>query len=374
MVRMAEREPQPAVARRRADDRHHVRRAGARAHPGIGVEAIAKRKQLARDRLGAVQLDRRLHSVAQGELRPGGQADTAAHRRQEITALGVQDRVVEHRLAGGAVVHVVAALHRERQVVAQAPDDGIGPRSERHDGVARGARAVGGAHSPSAAVGFERRGIALHQAPAHFFEPLKVSERHRLRIDRRQWIGPVQRALEDRREVRFFLLNLLSIQGGEVDAELVAPALRLGEAQVALALGAEHLHPAAAAEKIHRAGLGGERLVLGDAMLDQLRVELRDRPMARRARVMPVLPEKGREPWDRRRVVVRVDRAVEAVAQERAEVVREAVGIDPFALHQAGVAEGRFFGGAAPVDEHGGAAALLQMQCDANSNYAGAED
>ena len=73
-------------------------------------------------------------------------------------------------------------------------------------------------------------------------------------------------------------------------------------------------------------------------------------------------------------MVVRVDRAVEAVAQQRAEVVREAVGIDALALHQARVAERGFRRGAAPVDEHRGAAALLQVERDADADDAGAED
>ena len=73
-------------------------------------------------------------------------------------------------------------------------------------------------------------------------------------------------------------------------------------------------------------------------------------------------------------MVVGVARAVEAVAQERAEVVREAVWIHAFALHQARVAVRRLLGYPAPVDEHGGAAALLQMERDADADDPGAED
>ena len=71
---------------------------------------------------------------------------------------------------------------------------------------------------------------------------------------------------------------------------------------------------------------------------------------------------------------MRVDRAVEAVAEQRAEIVREAVGIDALALYQAGVAEGGLLRRAAPVDEQRSAPALLQVDRDRDADDAGAED
>src|ERR1051325_5065840 len=73
-------------------------------------------------------------------------------------------------------------------------------------------------------------------------------------------------------------------------------------------------------------------------------------------------------------MVVSVDGAVDAVADEGAEVMREAVGIDAFALDQAGVAEGGLLGGAAPVEQHHRAASLLQVQRYADADDAGAGD
>jgi hypothetical protein len=65
-------------------------------------------------------------------------------------------------------------------------------------------------------------------------------------------------------------------------------------------------------------------------------------------------------------MVVRIDRAIQAVAQQRAKVVRKAVGVDSFALDQAGIAERSLLRRAPAIDEHHRSAALLQMQCDAN--------
>src|SRR5262245_12633992 len=67
-------------------------------------------------------------------------------------------------------------------------------------------------------------------------------------------------------------------------------------------------------------------------------------------------------------MVVGVDRPVESVPQQRAEVVRKAIGIDALALNQTGVAERGLFCRASPVDEHDRAPALLQVQRDADSD------
>src|SRR6185295_10530777 len=144
---------------------------GTRAHPGVGIETLAEREELARDRLGAVELHRRLHAVAQREFGAGGEADAAAHRREEIAALGVEHRMVEHRLAGCAVVHVVAALHRERQVVTEAARHHVRPRTERDHGVARLDPSLGSPYAPSA---LETAGVALHEPAAELFEELQV--------------------------------------------------------------------------------------------------------------------------------------------------------------------------------------------------------
>ena len=119
VVGVAEREPEILMFWRGPDDRHHVRRAGARAHPCLGIETFGEREQIAGDRLGAAELHRRADRIAQRELRAGGQPDAALHRRDHIAALDVEHRMVELRLACRAIVHVIAALHRQRQVVAE---------------------------------------------------------------------------------------------------------------------------------------------------------------------------------------------------------------------------------------------------------------
>ncbi len=184
VVRVAEGEPEVRVARRRADDRQHVRRAGTRAHPGLGVEPLGEREQVARDRLRAAELHRRADGVAQRELRAGGEADAAPHRRQDVAALGVEHRDGSSvAVAGRAVVHVVAALHRERQVVAERARHHVRPGPERDDDVAAPRRCPSTVLNGQPAVRREARSVALQKPPAPALEQLQVGEREALRID-----------------------------------------------------------------------------------------------------------------------------------------------------------------------------------------------
>ena len=118
---------------------------------------------------------------------------------------------------------------------------------------------------------------------------MQVRLRKAVRIVDAHRVGPVQRAHQHRRYVRLHLLQRGRVDGAVVDAELAVPALGLGKAPVALALGAKDLHPAGAADEAGRVRAGGERIVLVYAVLDQLRVMPRHFGVARRPRVAPVL-------------------------------------------------------------------------------------
>src|SRR4051812_2305298 len=144
--------------------------------------------------------------------------------------------------------------------------------------------------------------------------------------------------------MRLQALQLSRVQRAVIESEIALPALGFGEALVALPLGAERLHPAGWAHQVLRTRVADERLVLLEAVVDQGRIGARDRLMLRGPRVVPVLPEKPGELRDGRWVVMRVDGAIDAVAEKSAEVVRKAVRVDAFALHEAGVAVRRFLG------------------------------
>src|SRR3954463_9458862 len=138
----------------------------------------------------------------------------------------------------------------------------------------------------------------------------------------------MQGAAEHRREVGLLGLERSRVERAVVQSEFASPTLGLREALVALALGAEGLHPAGGTRQLLRARLADQRLVLRDAVVDELGIGARNLRVACGLRVVPVLPQEPGKHGDRRRVVMRIDRAIDAVAKERAEIVREAVGID----------------------------------------------
>lgn len=73
-------------------------------------------------------------------------------------------------------------------------------------------------------------------------------------------------------------------------------------------------------------------------------------------------------------MVMGVDGVVERVAEERAEIMREAVWKDAFALDQAGVAVGGFLAGATTIEQHHRLAAAGEMDGGGNADDAGAQN
>jgi hypothetical protein len=67
------------------------------------------------------------------------------------------------------------------------------------------------------------------------------------------------------------------------------------EAPVALALGPKELEPTLPRKNVRSARVPRERVVLGDAMLDQPGIAMGDLVVLGRTRIEPVLPEERRE-------------------------------------------------------------------------------
>ena len=249
-----------------------------------------------------------------------------------------------------------------------------GPWAERDDRCGGGQCLVCGPHAPLAAILVEVLRVALHELAAQALEERQVGARKPLRIGHAQRIRVVKCARNHRSEMRLQCLHGLCIKRAEVHAELAIHALRFGEALVALTLGAEELEEALPSEDLSRSRSRGERLVFRHTVLDQRCVLARNLGVARRPRVRPVAREERREPRQRGRMVIRVDRAVERVTRKRAEVVRKAVRIDAFALDQSCVAVGCLFCRAAAVQQDDRAAALLEMNGHADAHDARPED
>ncbi len=127
-------------------------------------------------------------------------------------------------------------------------------------------------------------------------------------------------------------------------------------------LGAVALDPPGPAEEALGAGGLRERFVFDDGPLDHRQHRAGGIRQPPRAGVAPVVEQPPPEFRQVERIVARIDPAVEAVADQRAEAARKGIGDDARALDQAGVAVTGLGGDAGAVDEQDLPAARLQME------------
>src|SRR4051794_38027697 len=149
----------------------------------------------------------------------------------------------------------------------------------------------------------------------------------------------MQTASQIRFDVRLRFGEALRIEDREGDAELTPDLLRTPDFLVHGLPGPEDLDPAGGADEVGGVRLARNGHVLRDAVLDQRRIEPGDLFMPGGTRMPPVLEQEGRDPWQRREVIMGVGGVVQRIAEQRREIVREAVREDALALDQAGVAE-----------------------------------
>ena len=116
-MRMAEGAPGAGLAGQGADDRQHIRRAGAHPKPGVVFNRLGQWQQAARNGFGAGQLHRGFGCIIGREFSPGRQPDASAHRHQHKAAIGIHEAVIEHRIALHAVMAVIATLAEKRRCI-----------------------------------------------------------------------------------------------------------------------------------------------------------------------------------------------------------------------------------------------------------------
>src|SRR5215472_13615346 len=109
VMRVAEGEPQAAMALSRPDYRYHIGEAGTPPQPRRRLQPLPERKQFAGERFVAGELDRGWWRVALGEFDARRQANTLAHRHEHVAAVGVVQGMAEHGIALNSVMHVIAA-------------------------------------------------------------------------------------------------------------------------------------------------------------------------------------------------------------------------------------------------------------------------
>ncbi len=115
-----------------ADYRDHIGQTRPAAHPGFGLQSAGQRKQFPGQRFIARELNRARRRVTISELDAGCQADALSHRRERKAAIGVPHGMAERGIALDAIMHVVAALYRQGDLIAEWSKDIVGPRTESH--------------------------------------------------------------------------------------------------------------------------------------------------------------------------------------------------------------------------------------------------
>ena len=60
------------------------------------------------------------------------QADSLSHRRERKAAIGVPQGMAKRGFALDAIMHVVTALYRQGDLIAERSKDIVGPRTESH--------------------------------------------------------------------------------------------------------------------------------------------------------------------------------------------------------------------------------------------------
>src|ERR1700761_2182129 len=126
---VAKREPEPAMTRRRSNNRPHIRRTGTQAKPGRVVQPPAEAEDGSGNVLRPTQLNARRRRLTSGDLDAGRQPQASLHGCDHIAFLRVDKRHGEHR-PGGLVMHVITALRPQRYAITERCENLVGPRSE----------------------------------------------------------------------------------------------------------------------------------------------------------------------------------------------------------------------------------------------------
>jgi hypothetical protein len=231
--------------------------AAVRAEPRIEVREGVRARRLLTDRFGRVR-------GALVEDADGALAEIVAPAT--ILATGGLGGLVQRSAMRRGVVHVIAALHRERQVVAQSCRDIARPRSHCDDSRLCLHRPVLRHHTPRR---LQRGGVAKQHLSAQPLEQLRIRHHESIRIANRIRIGIAHSTYQRVAQRGLGGLQRRGIERFMPHAVFALPALRIGKRGLHGARGAKHLHPAVRAQQRLRARLVDQSAMLRHAVFDQ---------------------------------------------------------------------------------------------------------
>ena len=165
----------------------------------------------------------------------------------------------------------------------------------------------------------------MERNPADRGKARGVSSRQRQRIGHAHRAGPMHGAAENRRQRRLERPRRIATERDIGDAEFLRE-FEFARLRRESGLGAVELEPAAADEIARGAGLGHQRLVLGDRARKQRPHELRGLDQSRRLRSGAECRKPRRDPRQKRDVIIRLRRAFERDAQKLIQSAGKAGG------------------------------------------------
>ncbi len=311
--------------------------------------------------------------VAVSEFDAGGQADAAHHRRQDVAAHRVEDRVLQAGPGQGGVVHVVAALDRQGNAVAQGFKDAAGLRAQRHHHFLGGDRAEFAVHLPAAFDLGQAQGITDDELAAALLEQFGVATGQAAGVADGLGVEPVQAADYVLVQARFQGPQCSAIQYPVV--ELVVAQVgggALGDVEGLLVV--EGFEPAAVSDQLQHVGRAGQVQVFAHAAFDQRQHGASGGSQALGRGVAPVLQQPGAGLGQVAQAVAHVRLLVEAVAHQLGHFPGEGVGNHAGAFDQPGVAVAGAVARGLAVQQHYLAAAGLQVQGAADADDSGAQN
>src|SRR6516225_3383072 len=152
---VAEGEEQAAMARRRADHRQPVRRRGARAEPGLVLNAGAELHGALSLANGGLDLDRVWRRAERRELDARGDAHALTHGGEHMVATAVMDGPVEPWPLPRNEMDMVAALDGKREAIAQRLGEAMRPAAGGEHRLARPKLPPSEARHPKITLGLE---------------------------------------------------------------------------------------------------------------------------------------------------------------------------------------------------------------------------
>ena len=281
--------------------------------------------------------------------------------------------MMQHRVTGWFVVHVIAALHGHWQRITKCLCKILPPRPKRNDNITRCDGTFFRLNGPTFRPFAQAPRITMQKDATLAREEIGIGLRQRAGI------GDVRRILVmDRADKTLFQIRLARRKRIRIEQFESEPMrtqfVDIVDSLPKLRLVTEEFDPAKALQQIMRARFLDQHLMFAERILDERQRAFHRNAMARWRRMPPIAGKEIRHARQCGEMIIGLWRAIECIAEEIARSARKCIRIDRGALDDPGIAEARFAAGFAPVDEGDGTPFGLEVQGGTEPDDPGAQN